>query len=556
MAERVSSPTDPSMHVLYGTLMLTLAALVSCSSPATPSPSNDDPSDGRAVDDPSPASEPDSSRSLDGGFMRDARRPDSVPLDAEVDARERDAARLADGASAAIEAGTTTMRAAPAMVQAPKVTGHIAGKASTTARVDLSKYGYVEQEFFVEGSASSFVSKGERGLDGKWRAERGTQASYKTRLLVRRPASAADFNGSVFVEWLNVTTGRDADIGFLFAWEELLRGGWAYVGVSVQADGIGSAPLLGIPADPPAPLKQENPTRYGSLTHPGDLYGYDIYAQAGVAVGWPSGVAPLADLRVERLLAYGQSQSAMRMITFANAVHPLTKVYDAFVIQSRAAWGAAVGDESNALLGDGTPVYVRDDLGRPTLQIFTETELFFPLGPTLNARQPDSDTERSWEIAGSAHVDQSVLRPDAGGCGAPINGGPLNLVVKAGIRAMHVWMKERIAPPKGALITVNDDKSAITRDEHGIALGGIRTPAVDAPVAANTGDPAGGSPLCLLYGSETPFSASKLRMLYPTHADYVSKVRSAAADAREKGFLLSEEEVTIVADAEKASVPP
>ncbi len=44
----------------------------------------------------------------------------------------------------------------------------------------------------------------------------------------------------------------------------------------------------------------------------------------------------------ERLIAAGESQSAGRIATYIDAVHPLVEVYDGFVVHSRGAGGAAL----------------------------------------------------------------------------------------------------------------------------------------------------------------------------------------------------------------------
>ena len=57
----------------------------------------------------------------------------------------------------------------------------------------------------------------------------------------------------------------------------------------------------------------------------------------------------------------------------------------------------------------------------------------------------------------------------------------------------------------------------IERDEHGNARGGIRTPFVDVPISALSGEPVpGGPPLCRSFGSTTPLDAATLARLYPT----------------------------------------
>jgi hypothetical protein len=434
----------------------------------------------------------------------------------------------------------------PRPVDGGQVPGPIAGGTAPTAPVGLGEHGYVEEEFFLEGDATAYRAEGELGLGGVWNTEPDGQAPYTTRLLVRRPVDASDFDGTVFVEWLNVTGGIDAAVGYAFAWEELLRGGYAYVGVSVQKVGVDA-------------LKSGDPDRYGSLNHPGDAHCYDLFTQAGAAIGWPGEVDVLAGLPVERLLAYGESQSAMRMITYVNAVHPLANVFDGFIIHSRAGWGAPVGTESDGFLGDGTPVRVREDIDEPVLQFFTESEIFLAPGPAFHARQPDSEHVRTWEVAGTAHADQHLLGEGADlGCGGLVNGGPQHFVVKAAVRAMHTWLSNGEPPPTGDALEVNAAETAIARDARGNALGGIRTPAVDVPIATHSGEPAPDSasnPLCMPYGLTIPFTPEELLALYPTHQDYVDQVTESARATREAGFVLPEEEATLVAEAEAAGIP-
>jgi hypothetical protein len=452
----------------------------------------------------------------------------------------------APDAASTVDAGHTEVRR-DRPIEGGQVPGAITGSQPPFAikDFDLSSYGYVEEEFFLEGEATQYAADGELGLDGMWHAVPNGQAPYRTRLLVRRPALPGDFNGTVLVEWLNTTGQLDAEIGFALAFEELLRGGYAWVGVSVQQSGVDL-------------LKTADSERYASLQHPGDPYCYDIFAQAGAAIGWPGEVDPMQDLKVERLIAYGESQSAMRMITFVNAVQPLSHVFDGVIIHSRAGWGAPIGTEGNGLLGNGKPVRVREDSDARVLQFFTESELFLQLGPAYAARQPDSPKLRTWEVAGTAHADQHLLGDGTDlGCGV-VNDGPQHVVIKAAIRGMHKWLKDGTPPPMGPPIAVNAEGNDIERDEHGNALGGVRTPAVDVPIATLSGEPPPGmelNPLCMLLGQTIPFTPEQLRALYPTHRGYVDAVRQAASAARKAGFILPEEEASIAAEATAAPIP-
>ena len=163
------------------------------------------------------------------------------------------------------------------MIQGP-ITGGKHGWAFGRPIFDLAARGYVEEEFFLAGDATTYrpVAGAEWGRDGKWQAEPKGRMPFKTRFLVYRPADPKAFNGTVVVCWNNVTAGYE-----LFHGEspEILEGGYAYVGASVQRAGV-----HGFPANPQG-LAAWDPQRYGELSIPTDEGSYDIYAQVGRAVG-------------------------------------------------------------------------------------------------------------------------------------------------------------------------------------------------------------------------------------------------------------------------------
>src|SRR5271168_1217455 len=96
---------------------------------------------------------------------------------------------------------------------APTVTGPIPGAAYLSPqhfRVSLSERGYTEEEYFVSGTATAFTADGPMPADGRLTVQPGSTAPYTTRLVVRRPADPKKFNGTVVVEWLNISGGTDA----------------------------------------------------------------------------------------------------------------------------------------------------------------------------------------------------------------------------------------------------------------------------------------------------------------------------------------------------------
>jgi hypothetical protein len=223
---------------------------------------------------------------------------------------------------------------------------------SPAADPTLAEHGYVEEEFFLAGTATAYLAPAPLPSSGVWAVTPGTSAPYKTRILVRRPQDPKRFNGTVLVEWLNVTAGTDSAPDWTYPRVEILRGGYAWVGVSAQWVGVESPAPPPFPGAP-RPLVFFNPARYGTLTHPGDSYSYDIYSQAGQALRTPNGPDPLGGLRLQLLLAAGESQSAGRMVTYVNAVHPVAGVYDGFLVHSRSGGAAPLSQVLKA--GAGSP---------------------------------------------------------------------------------------------------------------------------------------------------------------------------------------------------------
>jgi len=159
--------------------------------------------------------------------------------------------------------------------------------------LDLASLGYVEEEYFFSSTANVYNTP---------TLATGTIVSsghpYKSRIIVRRPTSPARFNGTVLVEWVNVTSGYNNDTLVRQSQDHLVRAGFAYVGVSAQRVGV---------QVPPGGLTEWSPIRYGSLdvtdngTITDDALSYDIFSQAAQAIRTPRGVDMLAGLPVRRI---------------------------------------------------------------------------------------------------------------------------------------------------------------------------------------------------------------------------------------------------------------
>lgn len=443
--------------------------------------------------------------------------------------------------------------------------------------------GYIVEEYLVGGSATSFEAA-DSPDDGFWTVSPADEAAYRTRVVVRRPTDPAAFSGTVLVEWFNVSAIEAApDWGYTS--EEIGREGHAYIGVSAQAQAIeGGETILDVDVDEAdaaeagvdtdkSGLRNLDPERYGTLTHPGDAYSFDIFSQIGrLAVDGPG--ALLGELDPEQVIAIGESQSAMFLTTLINAVHPLAPVFDGFLVHSRGATVPAVdgsyvtsrATSETAGEGDESPaVLVRTDLDVPVFIFEAETDL--TLLEYARARQDDTDLVRTWEVAGTAHADAQTLRAVIGGprdpavgsilgCGS-INTGPHKEVLQAGLHHLVRWVAGGPPPPEAPRLEMKDDDLALVRDPYGNALGGVRNPLVDVPHATLSGDPApvedetdGQFGICMLFGSTNPFSQDDLVDLYGTADAYLDQFQRSAADAVAEGFLLAPDADELIAEAE------
>lgn len=421
------------------------------------------------------------------------------------------------------------------------------GSANT---VDLVAADYVEQELVAAGEATSYAPDGPLPEDGNWSFVPDTSAPYRTRVLVRRPADPAAASGAVVVEWLNVSGGLDADVVWSNLHEELTRRGDTWVGVSAQRIGVEGGPVLvrapGAEDIVGKGLKVLDPERYGSLQHPGDGYAFDIFTQVARAVR--AGAAGPESAAPERVLAAGQSQSAIALTTYYDGVQPLTRAFDGFFVHSRAFVALPLvgpGEYADLAGGFGAgPVRFRTDLDAPVMNLQSESDVVGVLD-SVAVRQPESDHFRLWEVAGTAHADAHTVGATAErlNCGLPINDGPLHVVAKAAYRGLADWVRTGDAPPEAPRLDLTaGTEPAIARDVDGIALGGVRTPPVDVPanvLSSRTGpDP---SLFCLLLGSTLPLPAERLTALYPTRGDYERAYEAAADTTIAAGFALAED---------------
>jgi hypothetical protein len=431
---------------------------------------------------------------------------------------------------------------------------------------DLAQHGYVEEEFFVRGAANTY-DIADSMKDG---AVASTDRPYMTRVVVRRPADPKRFNGTVVAEWYNVTNQFDAENLWFFDWEHMLREGYVWVGVSTQTVGV-------------AALKKFSPGRYGELdvgnavvvgaglpARPdADALSYDIFSQVGEAIRHPTSVDMLHGLKPKLVLAVGESQSANRLSSYVNSINPSARVYDGFLLLSSL----------------GRPI--RDDLPVPVIKISTEYDT---LNGEAASEQPDTAKFRSWEVAGTSHVDQHLrasrepmeLRDNGKSleaamaplCANPQIGTrvPTGYVVASALDKLAIWAEGGKPPPGAPRLAVTKlyprpQPADVVRNADGLAQGGIQLSELAVPTQINVGDnapanassvPAGGEAIgagaCVRWGYSVDMSIDQLSARYPSHAAYVARVKKVADQNVRAGYILPFDADATVRAAEASRV--
>jgi hypothetical protein len=378
---------------------------------------------------------------------------------------------------------------------------------------------------------------------------------YTTRIIVRRPADARRFNGTVFLEWLNVSAQTDQDPVWGMSYDTVMRHGYVWVGVSAQKQGVDGSPLA---------AKEWDPVRYGMLQHPGDAFAPAMYTQVGQALRVDAGGA-LGGLKLKYLIGTGESQSGGFLRDYINGYYDVAwRVFDGFLPQM-------VVSTIPALVGvPSTPSMKTDTV--PTLVVNGESE-----SGTIS--MPSAGSYRIWEVTGSSHGDPRQTsyagaglarltagpstdlydpeNPPATGYGedssrtqCPVQTSvfPTRYAHHASLVAIDSWVRGGKAP-KGYSFA-RDAAGAIFRDPtDGNVVGGLRLPPITVPIAVYTGNH------CFLLGDHVLYPADRLRALYPTHDDYLAEMVAAVKSAVARKIMLADDAPELLANARRSSIP-
>jgi hypothetical protein len=372
--------------------------------------------------------------------------------------------------------------------------------------------------------------------------------------------------------------------------------GWAWVGITVKPNVIKS-------------LKRFDAERYGALSMPHPVNGptcdpetinswshpttpadetglaWDMLTQLGLLLKSDSAKNPLRR-PAQSMYMTGQSQTAGYSRTYATVfARPVAEkrgepLYDGFLYAGSPPWQVPL-HQCMASFEPGDPRLITGAAGVPVIGIFAQGDM----ATNIESRRADSDEApdlyRRYEVTGAPHVDpweqrsfpssEDMMR--AAGASSPIAGPecepvdapdsdfPNRYVFNAAWRHLHAWAREgKPAPraPRLELVAKGAEDfhptSAFATDEHGNARSGLRTPYIDVPTATWIGSKTPDFS-CMFQGYKLPFDAAKLQSLYPSHDDYVAKVRASVEKLQAQGWLTDENADEIIRDAEEADIP-
>lgn len=446
---------------------------------------------------------------------------------------------------------------------------------SAARKEDFVRADYVEEEYFMRGTANIYEETGE-----STKKVICADVPYCDRFLVRKPRDPERFSGDVMIEILNATAGFDIDRMWILGKDEMMRRGVAYVGITSKPDVF-------------AALRSFDPERYADISwrlpYPRE-YGQEIQnADRGLLPKEPDQetglfwdmLTQLAQyLRTEetilpvgvprKIYLLGWSQSVGYMTTYRNyfafgeggenpfdgylaagGVHRLT------IPLNQNGYGKQLPHKE---LVDIMPV--------PFIAVQTESENAGLGG--YEARQDNSNTPdlkyMCYEVAGATHdTVYSLLDyykgddylydigvgPQYAGDDVHPNDYPSQYAFAAIYAHLIDWVQKGIVPPAAERIPVDEAHQNRT-DDAGNAIGGVRLPQIDAPVGTYynystfAAMPGGKN---VLFGHVDYFTPEELTRRYGSLAAYEARVRELAAQAVANGVLLAADEEACVRNA-------
>jgi hypothetical protein len=451
-----------------------------------------------------------------------------------------------------------------------------------TEPMDMAALGYVEEEFFVSGTANVYdwAASGELNV-------LSAGAPYTNRILVRRPADPARFSGTVIVEMMHAPRGLDFPLMWSWMHEHVTERGHAWVGLTMSPDAVKA--LKRFNQTRYAPLSWANPNPAETCAAAGRGGGapvtsdsedgllWDITSQLAALLKSGSASRPLAGLKVEYV--YLTTQDAAHL-TYINAIQRHATVaggkpaYDGHLTKSGRRAGRI--RRCAAAPGNGDPRHAIRNAGVPVINVLLENNVIGALAERRADSDEPGDRFRLYEVAGTAHSGAPAYRwatatmPDHEAAGGEVVARKFSAAIApfslerplrdpkrcqpsetiseqpsvsytfhSALANLDAWVRKDTPAPRAARIEVvgEGSQARIARDRFGNALGGLRTPYVEVPTATyysehGTGPGCGGN-----FGYAEPFDWARLDELYGSHKNYVGRMTAAVDRAVKERWL-------------------
>jgi alpha/beta hydrolase family protein len=409
----------------------------------------------------------------------------------------------------------------PTAVKLPAVTGPITGPGVMYQSVqslapggDLAKFKYEEKEYFISGTAQG--------------------QPYKTRIVVRKPASNSKFSGLVLLEAMHPSGSAH-----MFEFSAIYSMSNGHAAVEIQPSG-GLNVVTG-----------SNAERYKDFAAAGNQTN-EIIAQVGALVKSKDKSSPFAGLNVRKIVLGGTSATAATLNAYLPAhmiyrTPDMQRIYDGFFPTSAASVARQV---------DVPVVLVPTMREVQTAQITTRPDGDAP-----------GDQFRVYEFPGMGHVDsRDNVRLLPNPCVNSLSTFPAQAYMSVALNYLYQWVDKGIAPPKAERVVKEGNN--VVLDERGNWKGGIRTPYVDVPAAKYAAPNRGANPLpaktsdyvtrggvqaaeqmCGLSSYQVDFTKEDLKKIYGDKKAFKSKYEKRLAELQKAGWSLPVYKDMILSDA-------
>ncbi|CCA90012.1 conserved hypothetical protein (plasmid) [Novosphingobium sp. PP1Y] len=381
-----------------------------------------------------------------------------------------------------------------------------------TLSIDLEAYGYVEEEYFLAGTADSYRRAKKGAVPDK------TGIAYTTRIIVRRPADRSRFSGVVHFEPIHPSQGGTTH--WLTTGRYMMGQGDVYVAAAISDD----RPSRRISAEGPAPTAQSqvtkwfDPVRYAPLSWPQeDGIAYDVMASIGKLLRSEREDNPLKGWPVKAMLVGGWSFTGSIQRTFINeGFHDRARlpggkpVFDGYLIGISSRWnggGYVPLNSEEPQTANADPRRTLRTIDVPVIEFLSEFEAATGPGPQVPDREGKAGGHRLYEMGGTIHSSSMTdprqprsERPNlaqlaAKGypldavrgettdepCSAPLSDVDHPAYIRASLDALRHWVLDGVEPPHIAPLVRDGDK--IARDAAGNPLGGVRAAEFVVPLA-------------------------------------------------------------------------